>query len=68
MAADLGHVCDTHPDRMDCPDAFIAEVRGGYGLIVHDGGQSVIAIDFCPWCGAQLLPIGEVDLDLRPSD
>ena len=25
-----------------------------YGLIVHDGGTSVIAIKFCPWCGSKL--------------
>ncbi|HZY17518.1 MAG TPA: hypothetical protein VFE82_03505 [Ramlibacter sp.] len=25
-----------------------------YGLIVHDGGSSAIAIAFCPWCGTKL--------------
>ncbi|WP_414642019.1 DUF6980 family protein [Actinocrinis sp.] len=23
-------------------------------MIVHDGGASVILIDFCPWCGERL--------------
>ena len=61
MAADLRHRCDLHPDRSDCPDAFIAEVRGGYGLMVHDGGSSVVKIAFCPWCGSKLPPSDESD-------
>jgi hypothetical protein len=32
-----------HEDRFDCPDAPIDTVRGGYGLIVHDGGSSPAA-------------------------
>lgn len=62
MGLDLSSVCPTHQDRQDCADAFIAEVRGGYGLMVHDGGSSVIEIGFCPWCGTQLPSIGELDL------
>jgi len=61
MAADLEHRCDVHPDRSDCPDAFVAKVRGGYGLMVHDGGSSVVAIAFCPWCGSKLPQIDEAD-------
>jgi hypothetical protein len=48
--------CETHPDRFDCPDALVhwsSESRE-YGLIVHDGGSSVVGIAFCPWCGAKL--------------
>jgi len=59
MADDLLQVCDQHPEREDCPDNLIAEVRGGFGLIVHDGGGSVIAISYCPWCGSKLPPIGD---------
>jgi len=44
MDQDLGLTCDIHSCRADCPDAFISEVRGGYGLIIHDGGNSVIEI------------------------
>ncbi len=62
MAADLRHRCDAHPDRRGCPDVFIAEVSGGYGLIVHDGGSSVIEIGFCPWCGTKLPPIDDLNL------
>jgi hypothetical protein len=50
------HRCDQHPDRFDCPDALIAYSprTGQYGIIVHDGGSSVITIRHCPWCGAEL--------------
>lgn len=54
MVDDLNRLCAVHTDRSDCPDAFIAEMNGGYGLMVHDGGSSAIEIAFCPWCGAGL--------------
>lgn len=25
-----------------------------YGIIVHDGGESFIGIQYCPWCGKKL--------------
>ncbi|WP_412762571.1 DUF6980 family protein [Priestia aryabhattai] len=25
-----------------------------YGLIIHDGGSSIIGISFCLWCGKKL--------------
>jgi hypothetical protein len=72
MASDLNHVCELHSDRAGCPDAIIAQVRGGYGLYVRDGddgyGSSVIEIGFCPWCGTSLPPIGELDLSGLPPD
>ena len=72
MAVDLNQVCELHPDRGACPDAMIAQVRGGYGLYVRDGengyGSGVIGIGFCPWCGTALPPIGEIDLSLLPPD
>lgn len=61
MAYDLNQTCSQHADRSDCPDALIDQVRGGYGIIVHDGGGSVIGIAFCPWCGARLPPIRDLD-------
>jgi len=54
MADDLNRLCAVHADRSDCPDAFVTEMHGGYGLMVHDGGSSAIEIAFCPWCGASL--------------
>ena len=68
MAHDLTQMCDQHTKRADCPDAMIDEVRGGFGLIVHDGGGSVIEIAFCPWCGASLPPIGDLDLAGLPAN
>ena len=44
---------ELHEDRYDCLDAFVAVVRGGYGLIIHDGGHSVVEINFCPWCSTK---------------
>ncbi len=57
MFEDLSHTCAIHADRADCPDAFITEMNGGYGLMVHDGGSSAIEIAFCPWCGSKLPPM-----------
>jgi hypothetical protein len=68
MAHDLNQRCALHIDRAACPDAMIAEVRGGFGLYVRDGEEGyaagVIEISFCPWCGTKLPPIGDLD----PSD
>ena len=68
MDYDLGQQCSAHARRADCPDAFIGEVRGGYGLIVHDGGGGVIEISFCPWCGKNLPPIEDLDLSAMEAD
>jgi len=54
MKFDLEQICPQHGSRFDCPDALIAEANGGFGLIVHDGGQSFITISFCPWCGTKV--------------
>jgi hypothetical protein len=52
MAFQLNHVCEQHPDRFDCPDALVGTFADGrVGLIVHDGGSSMVLIAFCPWCG-----------------
>jgi hypothetical protein len=42
--------CSEHSNRFDCPDALMAYSPkfDEYGLIVHDGGPSSIAIAFCP--------------------
>ena len=60
MDHDLNQECDVHKSRSDCPDALINMVRGGYGLIIHDGGSFVIEIGFCPWCGSKLPDIGDL--------
>ena len=50
--------CGVHDDPFECPDRLVLfdEESGRYGLIIHDGGQSYIQIDYCPWCGRRLLP------------
>jgi hypothetical protein len=59
MADAVNYRCDQHPDPFDCPDhiVYFSHIREGYGLIVHDGGSSVLEIAYCPWCGAKL-PVG----------
>jgi hypothetical protein len=63
MDDDLNRTCDLHADRAACPDALISRGRNGYGLIIHDGGSSVIEIFFCPWCGTRLSEGNERDMD-----
>jgi hypothetical protein len=51
MDAQLNHVCEDHPDPFDCPDVLVGQFEDGRaGLIVHDGGRSMILIGYCPWC------------------
>jgi hypothetical protein len=56
MRESVEYTCERHPDRFDCPDCLVDHDpnRQVYGLIIHDGGSSTIAIDYCPWCGASL--------------
>ncbi len=56
MKEAVDSVCDEHADRFDCPDALLSYSAkyDEYGIIVHDGGSSVVGIDFCPWCGSKL--------------
>jgi len=57
MKRQVEHSCDVHPDLSDCPDSLVV-YRGEtceFGLRVHDGGSSFIAIRHCPWCGTDLL-------------
>jgi hypothetical protein len=62
MRREVERQCDQHPDRFDCPDCLVAYSPRfrEYGLIIHDGGGSVMRIRFCPWCGT-VLPGSLVD-------
>ena len=55
MRREVERVCEQHADRFACPDCLVQywPMLREYGLIVHDGGSSVIVIRFCPWCGAK---------------
>jgi len=56
MFENVSRECPAHPDRHDCPDALIEYIAkfDEYGIIVHDGGTSISAIRYCPWCGSPL--------------
>ncbi len=56
MTEQVNRQCAEHPERFDCPDSLVAYIpeNKSYGLIVHDGGSSMIGISFCPWCGTKL--------------
>jgi hypothetical protein len=67
MAYDLNQSCKQHAYRSESPDALIDRHRGGYGIIVQDGGSTAIEIAFCPWCG-NLPRIGDPDPSALSSD
>jgi hypothetical protein len=54
MTAQVQHECGIHSDPADCPDALVGYFGSRYGIRVHDGGGSFVAIRHCPWCGAKL--------------
>jgi hypothetical protein len=56
MSAQLQWSCAAHDDPFACPDALVHYTPrfDEFGLIVHDGGSSVRAIGYCPWCGTRL--------------
>jgi len=56
MTEHVNHRCEDHSNSFDCPDNLIlySGRTKSYGIIVHDGGSSVIEIQFCPWCGIKL--------------
>ena len=56
MTDQLSQVCEIHADPADCADALACYLPkfDEYGLWIHDGGSSFMAIRFCPWCGTKL--------------
>lgn len=56
MRRNLEFTCDQHSSKFECPDVLVSYSPrfNEYGLIVHDGGFSVMCISFCPWCGFKL--------------
>jgi hypothetical protein len=46
--------CSEHSNINECPDVLVAIHDESFGLIIHDGGTSQIAIEYCPWCGTNL--------------
>ncbi len=56
MRVYVEYKCDMHLNPYDCPDNIMlySNEQDSYGLIVYDGGGSIISISFCPWCGADV--------------
>ncbi len=55
MASHLFQHCNDHPDPFQCSDQLVVKLhRDMYGLVIHDGGHSIMMIDYCPWCGTRL--------------
>ena len=57
MRDQVERTCPDHPDRSDCPDCLVEfrpDPAPRYGLLIHDGGTSSLAIGWCPWCGSKL--------------
>ena len=56
LRAQVEYTCPHHPPDADCPDQLLALLTKfqEYGLVIHDGGGSRLAIHFCPWCGTKL--------------
>jgi Domain of unknown function (DUF6980) len=46
--------CEQHDDPQECPDVLIVKTQDGFGIPVRDGGHSLVAIKFCPWCGTAI--------------
>jgi hypothetical protein len=48
--------CKVHSHVFECPDVLINYIPkfDEYGIIIHDGGNSVISISYCPWCSTKL--------------
>ena len=48
--------CTKHNNEYECPDVLVKYIDkfDEYGLIIHDGGCSLITISFCPFCGNEL--------------
>ena len=48
--------CSQCESKWCCPDTLIHydERNKNYGIIIHDGGSSMIIIKHCPWCGRRL--------------
>ena len=52
----ITHTCKEHPNPFECPDTILIykELSKKVGIIIHDGGESYIQIQYCPWCGKKI--------------
>ena len=57
----ISNKCRVH-SRYRCPDVLLDRHSDGkVGIIVHDGGCSMVVINYCPWCGRKF-PVVSGDL------
>jgi hypothetical protein len=59
MEIKMRESCSTH--GRDCVDVVMDRLVSGpnagrFGIPIHDGGSSLIVINYCPWCGTKLKP------------
>ena len=56
MRVEVERACDEQHTAGECSELLVRyqEKYDDYGLVVHDGGSSVVRIAFCPWCGTKL--------------
>jgi len=56
MRLSVMYECYRGHGKWECVDILIHynEVVDEYGLIIHDGGESFVMINYCPWCGNKL--------------
>lgn len=52
LRGELKARCGAH--GKNCPDIVLVKRKGGIGIPIRDGGDSYLAIKFCPFCGAQI--------------
>jgi hypothetical protein len=38
----------------NCSLIYYGEKFDEFGIIIHDGGNSFLEINYCPWCGKRL--------------
>jgi len=56
MERKINQKCEFNKSVFECPDNLIwfDSKFNEYGLIIHDGGESYVEINYCPWCGCKL--------------
>lgn len=51
-----GSLDDSGNIKYDDTDVIMHKWKDGtFGIPIHDGGPSIVKINFCPWCGIKLL-------------
>ncbi|EFV75032.1 MULTISPECIES: DUF6980 family protein [Cytobacillus] len=56
MSSQADFRCEIHSNIFECPDKLVDyDLKfDEYSLIIHDNGESMVEIYYCPWCGSKL--------------